>query len=94
MLIALTEIRAEEAANQIEIGPHGRPLDEATSKWADPARRREGYHYEHRVRIDWAQRYLNQVKKDRGLAYPDEDADSLIWSLVRIEDGPIPLETP
>lgn len=88
ILLALIEIRAEEAAQAADYGPHGRPMDEATSPDADPADRRYGYHYETRVRVDHAQRKLNRDRTDRAKAFPDEDGDSLIWSLVRVDDGP------
>jgi hypothetical protein len=64
-------------------------MSEALSAYADPALRRKGYHYEPRVRIDHAQRALNTAQRDRREAFPDEDADSLRWHLLRVEDGPI-----
>jgi hypothetical protein len=88
LALALAELRAEEAAEAADIGPHGRPMREATSALADPALRRRGWHYETRVRIDHAQRALNTARKERALAFPDEDAGSLEWTLVRVEDGP------
>lgn len=83
-------LAAEEVRRDDEVGPHGIRMSEATSPLADPSRRFEGWHYEARVRIDHAQRELNQKRKARADAYPDEDAGSLIWSLTRVEDGPPP----
>lgn len=61
---------------------------EATDPLADPNDRRHGWHYTTRVRVDHAQRALNQAQEARRAAYPDEDAGSLIWALERVEDGP------
>jgi hypothetical protein len=72
-----------------DVGPHGVPMDEATSPLADPNDRFQGWHYEvPPPRIDHAQRALNVAQDDRKQAFPDEDAGSLLWSLNRVEDGP------
>lgn len=71
-----------------EIGPHGVPMDEATSPLADPNDRRRGWHYVTHVRVDHAQRALNIARDERAKAWPDEDAGSLLWSLERVDDGP------
>jgi hypothetical protein len=93
LLLALLELRAEERAAAAEIGPHGRPMSEATSPNADPANRRHGWHYETRFRIDHAQRALNLARSQMVADYPDVDVDSLEWTVVRVEDGP-PIPTP
>lgn len=80
------ELAEEQAAD--ERGPHGIPMREATSPLADPNDRLHGWHYETRVRIDHAQRALNLAQEERRKKYPDEDHGSLLWSLVRVEDGP------
>lgn len=74
------------------VGPHGIPMDEATSPLADANDRHRGYHYETRVKVDHAQRALNTAQDQRRAAYPDEDAGSLLWTLVRVEDGPTDTE--
>lgn len=83
--LALLIAAREQAAG---IGSHGVPMEEATSPLADPARR-EGYHYETRAKIDWAQRALNIAQKERAEAFPDEDAGSVLWTVVRVEDRPL-----
>lgn len=88
LLLALLELRAEEALERADIGPHGRPMAEAQSPDADPADRRYGYHYDTRVRVDHAQRKLNADRNKRAKDYPDEDGDSLVWTVVRVDDGP------
>lgn len=75
-----------------EIGPHGIPMSEATSRLADANNRFEGYHYETRVKVDHAQRALNTAQEQRRTAFPDEDTGSLLWTLVRVEDGPAETE--
>lgn len=86
----LIAARDQAAAREAKFGPHGIPMEEATSPLADPARR-DGYHYETRVRIDYAQRALNLAQKQRAEDFPEEDAGSLIWSVVRVDDGlPLP----
>jgi len=83
--VALLIASKEQAAG---IGPHGISMLEAMDPLADPNRRFEGWHYEARVRIDFAQRALNVAQQERAEKYPDEDRGSLRWSLERIEDGP------
>jgi hypothetical protein len=77
-----------------EIGPHGVPMSEATSRLADPNNRFTGWHYEiPPPRIDHAQRALNLAQDERAKAYPDEDSGSLLWRTVRVEDGPTDTDT-
>lgn len=71
-----------------QIGPHGIPMDEATSPLADP-NNPDGYHYAVRVRIDHAQRAINLAQKERRKAFPEEDDLSLMWRVERRE-GPKP----
>lgn len=73
-----------------EIGPHGIPMDEATSPLADANDRFRGYHYVTHVKVDHAQKALNTAQDERRKQWPDEDAGSLLWSLERVEDGPPP----
>lgn len=71
-----------------EVGPHGVPMDEATSPLADPNDRFRGWHYiVPPPRIDHAARALNQAQADRAEAFPEEDAGSLLWRVERHEDG-------
>jgi hypothetical protein len=88
ILLALLELRAEEEQSAPVYGPHGRPMNEATSPDADENDRRYGWHYDVRVRVDHAQKKLNRTKRERAEAFPDEDADSLQFTLVRVDDGP------
>jgi phage baseplate assembly protein gpV len=87
LLIAAQELRAD-------IGSHGVPMSEATSPLADPNDRFHGYSYSTRVKVDWAQRALNEAKANRAALYPDEDADSLLWTVVRDEAQPMPIRKP
>lgn len=71
-----------------EVGPHGIPMDEATSPLADPNDRTRGYHFEVPApRIDHAQRALNVAQAQRSAEYPEEDTGSLLWRVERHEDG-------
>lgn len=71
-----------------ELGPHGVPMDEATSPLADVNDRFRGWHYVPHVRTDHAQKALNAAQDERAKTWPEEDAGSLLWSLERVEDGP------
>lgn len=85
LLLAAASLRGE-------IGPHGIPMDEATSPFADPNDRNHGWHYVARFRIDHAQRAANLALKERAEAFPDEDQGSLLLRLERAEDGPLTTE--
>lgn len=90
LMIALSEIRAEEAARSSEIGSHGRPMSEAMHEDFDPNNRRSPRHYRPRVRVDHAARLLRTLQKIRAEQFPDEDAASLVWTLEPTA-GPPPL---
>lgn len=71
------------------VGPHGIPMSEATSALADPSDRSRGWRYiVPPPRIDHAQRALNLAQRERAEAYPEEDTDSLLWTVQREDIDP------
>lgn len=74
MLAALLEYESS-------LGPHGYPVDETTSRLADPDNPEATYHYEARVVRDWYQDAIEQREKD----FKDDPSRARIFYAVRVD---------
>ena len=79
------ELLTAVLAYQQSLGSHGHPLDEATSRLADPSSRESTYGYRVPLpTIDYAQQALTRAKKEYADAYPDADLDALLWRVEKV----------
>lgn len=86
-------------ANDRTLGPHGHPIDEATSPEADPMNRRGSYAYKAGVLtttpeglfvyaplIDFAQKAgMDAEDKWREAAGPNANSNGMTWPITRVE---------
>lgn len=74
MLAALYE-------HEANLGPHGFPMDEATSPDGDPNNEQAAYHYEARVVRDWVKDAIEQREKD----FKDNPSRARLFTAVRVD---------
>jgi len=73
--------------HEADLGPHGQPMSEATSKDADPATL-GGHRYEVNQNpiIDRAQRALDLQREAWAKAHPKADTAGHVWRVRKVEN--------